>query len=85
MKKVESFVLRMLAVLCGIGSLSFLGAYVSDGLNPSMLLCPVLALLCYAALGIEKELQAAQRRDAVRARRARRMRVVKGGKPMRAA
>ena len=50
-----------------------------------MLLCPVLALLCYAALSIEKELQAAQRREAMRARRARKLQVVKGGKPMRAA
>ncbi len=45
----------------------------------------LLALLCYAALSIEKELQAAQRREAMRARRARKLQVVKGGKPMRAA
>ena len=68
MKKIESFVLRMLVVACALFSVGFLEAYFTGAWNEYMLLTPLLAAGAYAALCAEARLHCARRRTAHTAR-----------------
>lgn len=68
MKKVESFVLRMLVVACALFSVGFLEAYFTGAWNAYMLLTPLLAAGAYAAMCAEARLHCARRRTAHTAR-----------------
>ena len=68
MKKIESFVLRMLVVACALFSVGFLEAYFTGAWNAYMLLTPLLAAGAYAAICAEARLHCARRRTAHTAR-----------------
>ena len=68
MKKIESFVLRMLVVACALFSVGFLEAYFTGTWNAYMLLTPLLAAGAYAAMCAEARLHCARRRAAHTAR-----------------
>ncbi len=68
MKKIESFVLRMLVVSCALFSVGFLEAYFTGAWNAYMLLTPLLAAGAYAAMCAEARLHCARRRTAHTAR-----------------
>lgn len=68
MKKIESFVLRMLVVACALFSVGFLEAYFTGAWNAYMLLTPLLAAGAYAAMCAEARLHCARRRTAHTAR-----------------
>lgn len=68
MKKIESFVLRMLVVACALFSVGFLEAYFTGAWNAYMLLTPLLAAGAYAAMCAEARLRCARRRAAHTAR-----------------
>ncbi len=68
MKKIESFVLRMLVVACALFSVGFLEAYFTGAWNAYMLLTPLLAAGAYAAMCAEARLHCARRRAAHTAR-----------------
>lgn len=84
MGELESFALRAMGILAGLFAVAFLGAGLVDGITPELLMCPVLAMLSYAAFSIDRQLRM-QRRAARRARRGRAWRVVRVGGPRRAA
>lgn len=60
MKKIESFVLRMLVVACALFSVGFLEAYFTGAWNAYMLLTPLLAAGAYAAMCVEARLHYAR-------------------------
>lgn len=60
MKKIESFVLRMLVVACALFSVGFLEAYFTGAWNAYMLLTPLLAAGAYAAMCAEARLHSAR-------------------------
>lgn len=68
MKRIESFVLRMLVVACALFSVGFLEAYFTGAWNAYMLLTPLLAAGAYAAICAEARLHCARRRTAHTAR-----------------
>ncbi len=82
MKKLESFVLRMLVVVCGLLGLCFLEAFWSGELSAYLLVSPSMLMLAYGALRIDAALCAPAPR-----RRRPSLRVVhgKGRKPIHAA
>lgn len=83
MRQIESLVLRTLAFLMGMFSVVFLCSALLGGITPEVLLCPVLAMLCYAALHIERQL--AEEKKQRKKGRPVPLRVVSANGPQRAA